>query len=254
MTKLKCKPKWYFFFALVVLGVAVIALLPGYTFTGLTLLGFAGLIAIYSGIQALRRHYPAAGRIAFGAMTAFLCIFFALAAFTCTIIAGAARGSEDPEADYLIVLGAGVNGETPSLSLRERINAAYDYLAAYPDAVCIVSGGQGGGEDISEAECMFRELTAAGIDPDRIWLEDQATSTLENLAFSLDLIESRTGSRPESAAIVSSEYHLYRASMFASWLSLEAKLVPAQTGMVTLRWNYYLREIFAVWYYFIFGG
>ena len=101
---------------------------------------------------------------------------------------------------------------------------------------------------------MFRYLTAKGISPDRIWLEDKATSTLENLRYSLDLIEDRTGIRPAKTAVLSSEYHLYRARMFAGWLDLEAELVPAKTEVFPLRWNYYLREIFAVWYYTVFGG
>ena len=122
----------------------------------------------------------------------------------CFIIRGA-YGNPGQDCRYVIVLGAGVNGSVPSLSLRERIDAAYEYLVAYPQAICIVSGGQGNNEDISEAECMFRELTAMGIEADRVWMEDKATSTRENLRFSLALIEQRTGSRPESVGLISSE-------------------------------------------------
>ena len=60
------------------------------------------------------------------------------------------------DADYLIVLGAGVNGSTPSLSLTDRLRAAQQYMQQHPDAVAIVSGGQGTGEDITEAEAMRR--------------------------------------------------------------------------------------------------
>ena len=193
MTRTRIKPKWYIFTALIILAFAIILLLPGYDFTGLTLLGFAALIPIYSGIRQLKRRCPLPGKIAFASMTAFLCIFFSAAGFTCAVIADAAQGTEKPSSDYLIVLGAGVNGTTPSQSLQERINAALEYLQTHPDAVCIVSGGKGSGEEISEAECMYRSLTAIGVDPERIWLEDQATSTLENLKFSLNIIEQHTG-------------------------------------------------------------
>ena len=155
---------------------------------------------------------------------------------------------------YVIVLGAGINGSTPSMSLRDRLNAAHDYLTAYPDAICIVSGGQGPGEDLSEALCMYQELTARGIAPARIWMEDKSTSTRENIAFSLDLIEAKTGQRPQKAGILSSEYHIFRAGLVAQSQNLEAIGIPAKTSWLTLRINYFLREIIAVWYYTLLGG
>lgn len=85
-------------------------------------------------------------------------------------------------------------------------------------------------------------------------MEPEATSTLENLRYSLALIQEKTGSAPPVIAIVSSEYHLYRAGTFARWLGLEAQLIPAKTTILPLRWNYYIREIFAVWYYTLLGG
>ena len=153
-----------------------------------------------------------------------------------------------------MVLGAGVNGTVPSLSLKERLNAAYDYLIAHPDAVCVVSGGQGRGEDITEALCMFTDLTDRGIAPERVWMEDRATSTRENIRFSLDLIEEKTGTRPAEIGLVSSEYHLYRAGLLARAEQVMSFGIPAKTSWVTLRVNYFLREIAAVWYYTIFGG
>ena len=64
----------------------------------------------------------------------------------------------------VVVLGCQVKGEAPSLTLTERLDAAYDYLCSHPDAACILSGGQGDDEKISEAECMYRYLTKKGFD------------------------------------------------------------------------------------------
>ena len=161
---------------------------------------------------------------------------------------------ESADSDYVILLGAGVNGEEPSLMLQNRIDRAYDYLSTHPQTVCVVSGGQGPDESISEAACMFRELTEMGISPDRIWQEDKATSTEENIRFSMDLIEEKTGSRPQSAGIISNEFHLCRAKLMAADQGLEAHGIPAQTSWVSLKINYYVREIAAVWYYVLFGG
>ena len=100
----------------------------------------------------------------------------------------AARTDPDPARKYLIVLGAEVVGTKPSRSLNYRLNAAQDYLESYPESLCIVSGGKGDKEAISEAECMFRVLTERGIAAERILQEDRSTSTMENLSFSFALI------------------------------------------------------------------
>ena len=88
------------------------------------------------------------------------------------------RGTKG-EFSYLLVLGTKVDGESPGKMLRDRIDAAYAYLSAHPDVTAIVSGYRSGTGRISEAECIRRELVAMGIDPDRIYVEDQSTSTYE---------------------------------------------------------------------------
>lgn len=252
--KKKLPAKWKWFTLLTCLGFIVLLFCPGYDMTGLALLGVGALIPAYHLIGMLYPHHRTLSKGLHMALTLFLAVFFAAAAVTWFIIAGSSRGTESPESDYLVVLGAGVNGTVPSRSLRERLDAAHGYLTEHPEAVAIVSGGQGPGEEITEAKCMYDYLTSHGIDPDRVWMEERATNTLDNLRFSLDIIQERRGIRPGKIAIVSSEYHLHRAGLFASWLDLEAELVPARTEVFPLRWNYYLREVFAVWYYSLFGG
>ena len=70
----------------------------------------------------------------------------------------------------VIVLGCRVKGETPSLALQKRADAAYFYLLKNPEAVAILSGGQGRGENISEAACLKKLLTDRGIAPGRLFL------------------------------------------------------------------------------------
>ena len=93
-----------------------------------------------------------------------------------------------------------------------------------------------------------------GIPGDRIWLEDQATSTWENLQFSLDIIREKTGSTPEKLGIVSSEFHLFRAGLFAKDCGIEAVGIPAHTSWTSIRINYYLRDVVCIWYHLILGG
>ncbi len=251
-TKKKIAP-WVWIAVLCVLGLLIRLGIPGYQFTAYILFGLAGVLLCYRLIAILKRRRPKMGSVFSVIVTIGLILGTVAAAVTAIPIAVAACGTPGP-CQYVIVLGAGVNGTVPSLSLRNRLDAAYDYLIAYPEAICIVSGGQGPGEDISEAQCMYQDLTGKGIDPERIWMEDQSTSTRENLAFSLKLIEEKTGQRPKTAGVLSSEYHIFRAGMVAREQNLEAVGIPAKTSWVSLRINYFLREIAGVWYYMIFGG
>lgn len=229
-------------------------ILPGYSFSGIMCAGIAGVILCYFLLGLLGRSHVMAAKVLKTVLSSVICIGVVAAALTFAVIHKAAQGDANAQEEYLVVLGAGVRGTTPSTILGDRIGAAADYLNENPDVICIVSGGQGPGEDISEAQCMYDRLTAAGIDPERIWMEDQSTSTRENLQFSLDLIEMKTGSRPDALRVLSSEFHLYRAAMVAEKCGISISGVPAKTSHVTLWVNYMMREIVAVWYYTVLGG
>lgn len=228
--------------------------IPGYSFSSCVAFGIAFLLLLFQLLRLLSRKHEKPARVLRRILIAALCLGLAAAAITGVYIGVQGSGSADAPCGYVIVLGAGVNGSTPSLSLRERLDAAYAYLTAHPDTICIVSGGQGNGENITEAQCMYNDLTARGISEDRIWMEDKAASTEENIVFSLALIEARTGSRPETVGIISAEYHLCRAKLMAKAQNVQPIGIPAKTTWITLRINYFLREIVGVWYYLLFGG
>ena len=156
--------------------------------------------------------------------------------------------------DYVIVLGAGVRGIEPSEILTDRIQMAARYLKENPEAICIATGGKGSDENISEAQCIYNYLTALGIDGSRIWMEDQATSTIENFRYSIALIEEKTGAVPDSVAVLSNEFHLFRASRMAEDCGLEADCIAAPTSKPLIRISYTIREIFALWKYLTIGG
>ena len=118
----------------------------------------------------------------------------------------------------------------------------------------VPSGGQGPGENMTEAEAMGIWLEARGVAPERIVLEPEATSTWENLANSFALIRERGGEPDGNCAILTSEYHLCRAKLMAADQGVEAYGVAARTSMPTLMINYFIREAFAVTYYRIFGA
>ena len=122
------------------------------------------------------------------------------------------KSAPQKDTECLVVLGAGVYGTRPSASLRSRMNAALEYLSAHPNVSAILSGGQGPGEDITEAEAMRRFFTENGIAEDRLILEEKSTDTVENLTNSFALAEANGFS---NLTIVTNEFHLYRSCRLA---------------------------------------
>ena len=239
---------------LCLLAAMIWILAPICRFTAEVLFLLAGVLLGFYLLLFIRQKYPKTGKILLRIYSVIVSagVLIGVGTGACVLIAGA--GSPETHCDYIIVLGAAVRGDVPSVSLSDRIRAAYDYLKENPDTVCIASGGQGAGEQMSEAACIYRELTAMGIEGDRIWLEEKSTSTLENITFSQRVLEEHGVSDPGTVGILSSEYHLFRAGFFARKFSLPYVGIPAKTSMFPLRVNYTLREIVAVWHHILIGG
>lgn len=171
------------------------------------------------------------------------------------LIVGSARTDDSPEGKkYLIVLGAAVLDDRPSLALIHRMEGAMKYMDAHPDSIAILSGGKGKGENITEARCMYAWLTEHGVDPGRLIIEDEATSTMENLRYSFDIIESRGDTPSGNIALVSSCYHLYRAKSMAKLLGAEAVGVSGSLGYPIYTLNCFIREAFGVTHLWVFGN
>lgn len=117
----------------------------------------------------------------------------------------------------------------PSKALRERLNAALELLNAYPESLCIVTGGQGSNEPITEAESMQRYLIENGIDESRIITEPKASSTVENIEFTQRIIEENNLQDYYKVVGVSSDYHLRRISILCDAANFDTILVPASS-------------------------
>ena len=94
---------------------------------------------------------------------------------------------------------------------------ALDYLEENPSAKVVVSGGQGSGEDISEAAAMKGYLVEHGLEEERILLEDRSVNTAENIRFSMELIEADWSGREAepSLVIATNSFHVFRALRIA---------------------------------------
>ena len=133
--------------------------------------------------------------------------------------------------DYVIIHGAGlINGEKVSRLLQERLDKAILVYSKDPSPTKLIpSGGKGSDENISEAEAMKRYLLEQGIPESDILMEDRSTTTLENLKFSKDIIDSREGRK--YTALVTSNYHVYRALRYCRRVGLKCKGIGSRIAL-----------------------
>lgn len=161
------------------------------------------------------------------------------------------RKEDKLDVDYVIVPGARLYGEIPSPSLMDRLITTLEYAQEYTEPKIIVTGGQGPGETIPEAEAMKKFLVQKGISESRIIKEDKSTSTFENLKFSRDIIETMDERESIKVLVITSDFHILRTKMLANRLGFTVYGLPAETPKVT-KAKSYLREYLAIIKSFIF--
>lgn len=205
---------------------------------------------LYRLIKAMAKHL--AGRIALIA-AASLFGLLVLYAGVLTVLMLCAAYAQPKNPDVVIILGCKVQPDgKPSLMLRKRVNAAYEYLFENEDVSCIVSGGKGSDEPISEAEAMKNLLVEMGIDEKRIIIENLSENTRQNIEFSLKLLEEQ-GKSVSEAAIVTDGFHQLRASLIVRESGITATAVSAETPPWLLP-PYWVREWLALSHRFVFGS
>jgi len=220
---------------------------------GTILPGVLGVVLIFSGwFQAFYRKPMPFGKASQWLLKGrqFMVYLLLTGLISFFVVEGAIIHSSRPDpsvdVDYLIILGAGLNGEQLSWTLWERMQKGLDYLKAHPKVKVIVSGGQGPGEIISEAEAMKRFLVENGVANERILKEEQSTSTMENFRFSHELIIRPTSHQnSKKVAVITNDFHLFRAKILARRNGLIPVGIPSPTPWYIVP-NVYLREYFAV--------
>lgn len=181
-----------------------------------------------------------------------LSIIFLLYALLVAVLIGVSAHKKAPSSDrppVVVVLGCLVKNGRPSLLLQERIDTAYEYLSAHPECYCIVTGGKGSDEAMSEARCMYMELVKMGISEERIFMEERSTSTRENLSFSKEIMEGEN--LGDTMLLVTNSWHELRAQMIANSQGIPCGGEGADTPIWLLP-CYYFRELFGVIYQLIF--
>lgn len=215
---------------------------------GVAIILAAGLLLLIAGIFRLcGKTLLPGGRLAFLRKTVscglilFLLLF---AVIECLIIINAVK-YENKKADYLLIPGAALLGDRPSLELLWRLDRALEYLKDHPGTKVVVSGGQGPGESIAEADYMKGYLMGHGVDEAGIISENRATNTFENIRFSRELIKARDNREDIKLAIATNDFHVFRAKLLAGRQGFTVYGVPAKTPLYIIP-NHYVREFFAV--------
>ncbi len=243
--------------ALVFLALAVLLrFVPGLRFSALLCLCATAVLFIFYLLEHFaRRGHRAAAWCELALIAALLLGFSLFTVLETMVVRGSFADESDAPVSAVIVLGAGVNGETPSLTLRTRIDAAAAYLEEHPDVPVVLSGGQGPGEAITEAECMRRALVRRGVDESRLYPEERSTSTQENLRYSRAILEELGVDPAQRVAIVTSDFHLCRVRlMWGGDTAAVPAHLPSALYFQCLTVNYFIREAFGLAAYFVYGG
>lgn len=153
--------------------------------------------------------------------------------------------------DYLVVLGAGLRGRSISASLLYRLETALDFHDMYPDLKIVVSGGQGEGEDMTEALAMRNFLVDNGVNPSLIIMEDKSTNTYENFLYTKNVLEEETVKEDFTITIISNNFHMYRAKFLAKEVGFNTYGYPAPSHKASAL-VFYVREFFGVIKAYIF--
>ena len=166
-----------------------------------------------------------------------------------------------PENTVVLTLGAKVEATgQPGKVLKRRLDTTYKILSEREDLVCVVSGGQGSDEPISEAECMKNYLVKLGVSSERIIMEDKARNTIENIENTLALLREVGFSEEKDGygglAVVTTNFHLPRAKYLSGRLGVDmekAYFYPApNTGVFTL-YTFLVREYMSYCKLFLLG-
>lgn len=184
----------------------------------------------------------------------FYCVtFLMLSSFILSAGALQSQPDELSEDCVFIVYGAGLSGETPGATLKKRLDKTIEYMNELPESVCIVSGGQGPDEPISEALAMKNYLLNNGISEERIYLEDRSRNTIQNIRNSYDIIE-REDLNGDGIVSVSNAFHIPRIELICSRLDIESDFVLAKDPNPYSMFSVLVREYMSYAKLLIFGA
>ncbi|MDR1629177.1 MAG: YdcF family protein [Oscillospiraceae bacterium] len=237
----------------------------------LFIITFGALLCIYTLLLAFITNFHA-GLLALGAVSAAVTAYgvlfdklkkaawlhaaaitgcLALISFSIFLTAYGGNDTVQYNEDAVIILGSGIRGGQVGANLAKRLDKAVAYHSRNPQALLVVSGGQGAQESITEALAMERYLLAKGIPAEKIRKEEKSASTRENFLFSGGLLLQEFP-QGYSAAFITNRFHVYRAEKTALSAGIPARHLGAPVARYSAPATY-MREILAVIKIWIFS-
>lgn len=235
---------------LLTLDTVIVAFLSNYNL-GVILPAFFGvpLIALGALLPVLKTGLPAVLKWVVVGLYGVAAVIF----IVCGVLMGSAIGKgKNADRAAVIVLGAAVHGDRVTWVLSNRLDTAIAYLNAHPDAVCVVSGGQGAGETVTEASAMKKYMLLRGVAAERVIEEDKSANTRENFRNSMAIVEERLG-KDTPVAFVTTDFHVYRAGRVAKAQGIDAVGVAAP-DVWYIRINNFMRECVGICVYALRGN
>ena len=213
-----------------------------------------GIVCVILGIYKIRFHENNFNKVVKRFLTA-LKVFIFIIVISFIFVEGcifvSANESHNRKPDYIMILGGGISGKNMLLVQLQRTQEALKYIKQNPGIKVIASGGQGSGEDISEAEAMRIYLVQHGVKNEDIIKEEKSKNTLGNMKYTREILKKIDGRENIQLAVVTSNFHVFRAKFLAKRYGFQVEGVPAPVNYLLLP-NYCVREYFGVVKSFIF--
>lgn len=187
----------------------------------------------------------------------FLCGYaFLICVFTVfgVMMSAAANTAPPQDADVVMVLGAALRGTQPSDTLARRLDTALAYASENPEALFLVSGGQGPQEAIPESHAMRDYLMERGVEESRILVEDKSKSTHQNFLYSKPILDERFGEGNYTTVFATNDFHILRGYLNAESVGMsDVHGLPYRSLVYTAPPNY-MRESLALLATYVFGA
>ena len=140
--------------------------------------------------------------------------------------------------DCIIILGAGIWGDSPSPMLQDRLLQGIDLYEKDVSSKIIMSGDHGR-EDYDEVNVMKQYAIYNGVPSEDIFMDHAGFSSYDSIYRAKEIFKAK------KVVIVTQKYHLYRALHIANSLGLEAYGVGADPRQYVGAIYRETREIFA---------
>ena len=144
----------------------------------------------------------------------------------------------DLDIDCIIILGAGIWGDSPSPMLEDRLLEGIDLYQKNISNKIIMSGDHGK-KEYDEVNIMKDFAIEKGIPSENIFMDHAGFSTYESIYRAKEIFEAK------KVVIITQKYHLYRALYIAKELGIEAYGVGADPRKYVGATYREIREILA---------